>query len=56
MATNPAGEARTPKASTTAHRFSFTAVAGLTNALEVWIDEAEKRAWFLAEASRTQPH
>jgi starvation-inducible DNA-binding protein len=24
--------------------------------LEVWIDEAEKRAWFLAEASRAQPH
>ena len=24
--------------------------------LEVWIDEAEKRAWFLFEASRPQPH
>jgi len=24
--------------------------------LEVWIDEAEKRVWFLAEAGRTQPH
>ena len=24
--------------------------------LEVWIDEAEKRLWFLFEASRSQPH
>lgn len=24
--------------------------------LEVWIDEAEKRVWFLFEASRSQPH
>jgi starvation-inducible DNA-binding protein len=24
--------------------------------LEVWIDEAEKRAWFLFEATRLQPH
>jgi hypothetical protein len=24
--------------------------------LEVWIDEAEKRVWFLFEAGRTQPH
>ena len=27
-----------------------------TSLLEVWIDEAQKRAWFLAEASRAQPH
>ena len=24
--------------------------------LEVWIDEAEKRVWFLFEASRSEPH
>jgi starvation-inducible DNA-binding protein len=24
--------------------------------LEVWIDEAEKRLWFLFEASRSEPH
>jgi starvation-inducible DNA-binding protein len=34
-----------------AHRDVATA-----SLLEVWIDEAEKRAWFLAEAGRSEPH
>jgi starvation-inducible DNA-binding protein len=29
---------------------------GTASLLEVWIDEGERRAWFLFEATRTSPN